>query len=128
MLRISSPADPTAQMFMRQTNTLSRQFWMLTDSSSLKEIATAEITLTYPCISTTLSIIIICKQNRSDPQIITLSNHINKQIHEQKTNSWKQHLDKIDHKHDPHSLWGTIAKLSNTTEQKHLLWNQNIPY
>ena len=55
----------------------------------------------------------IHKQNRSDPQIITLNNHINKQIHKHKTNAWKQHLDKIDHKHNPHSLWGTIAKLSN---------------
>ena len=55
----------------------------------------------------------IYKQNRSDPQIITLNNHINKQIHEHKTNTWKQHLDKIDHKHNPHSLLGTIAKLSN---------------
>ena len=57
MLRISSPTDPTAKMFMRQTNTLSRQFWMVADSSSLKEITTAQITLTYPCISTNLSII-----------------------------------------------------------------------
>ena len=55
----------------------------------------------------------ICKQNRPDPQIITLNNHINKQIHEHKTNTWKQHLDKIDRKHNPHSLWGTIAKLFN---------------
>ena len=29
----------------------------------------------------------IPKQNRSDPQIITLNNHINKQIHEHKTNT-----------------------------------------
>ena len=41
MLRISSPTDPTAQMFMRQANTLSKQFRMLTDSLSLKEITTA---------------------------------------------------------------------------------------
>ena len=34
-------------------------------------------------------------------------------MHEHKTNSWKQHLDKIDDKHNPHSLWGTMAKLSN---------------
>ena len=56
---------------------------------------------------------LLCKQNRSDSQIISLNNHINKQIHEHKTNIWKQHLDKIDHKHNPHFLWGTIAKLSN---------------
>ena len=55
----------------------------------------------------------ICKQNRSDPRIITLNNYINKQIHEHKTNTWKQHFDKIDHKQNPHSMWGTIAKLSN---------------
>ena len=55
----------------------------------------------------------IRKQNRSDPQIITLNNHINIQIHEHKTNTWKQHLDKIYHKHNLHSPWGTIAKLSN---------------
>ena len=46
----------------------------------------------------------IRKQNRSNLQIITLNNHINKQIHENKTNPWKQHVDKIDHKHNPHSL------------------------
>ena len=56
---------------------------------------------------------LICKQNRSDPQIIIVKNHINKQIHEHKTNTWKQYLDKIDHQHNPHSLWGIIAKLSN---------------
>ena len=70
----------------------------------------------------------IRKQNRSDPQIITLSNHIKKQLHEHKAKTLKQHLDKIDHKHNPHSLWGTIAKLSNkkttyTTERKHSLRN-----
>ena len=37
----------------------------------------------------------IHKQNRSDPQIITLDNHINKQIHEQKTVTWKQHWTKL---------------------------------
>ena len=52
----------------------------------------------------------VWKENRSDPQIITLNNNINKQIHEHKTNTWKQHLDKIDHKHNPHSLWGTSSK------------------
>ena len=40
-------------------------------------------------------------------QIITLNNHINKQIHKHKTNTWKQQ------KHNSHSLWGTIAQLSN---------------
>ena len=55
----------------------------------------------------------IPKQNRSDPQIITLNNHINKQIHEHKTNTRKHHLDKFDHKHNLHYLSGTIAKLSN---------------
>ena len=38
----------------------------------------------------------IRKQNRSDTQNITLNIHINKQIHEHKTNTWKQHLDKIN--------------------------------
>ena len=66
MLRISSPVDPTAQMFMRQTNTLSRQFWMLTDSSSLKKITTAQITLTYPCISASLSITVTIFANKTD--------------------------------------------------------------
>ena len=113
MMRISSPADPTAQMFKRQTNTLSRQFWMLTDSLSLKENITAQITLTCPCISSSFITVTIRIQNRSDPQIITLKNHINEQIHEHRTNTWKQHFDKIDHKHNPHSLWGTIANLCN---------------
>ena len=36
-----------------------------------------------------------------------------KQIHEHKANTWKQHLDKIDHKHNLHSTWGTIEQLSN---------------
>ena len=56
-------------------------------------------------------------------QIITLDNHIKKERYEHKTNTWKQHLDKIDHKHNPHSLWGTIAKLSNkkTPTHKHSL-------
>ena len=38
-------------------------------------------------------------------------------MHEHKTNTkqtQKQHLEKIDHKHIPHSLWATIAK--------HFLW------
>ena len=86
-------------------------------SLSLKEIGTAQIILISLCISASLFITTILnhthKQNRSYPQIITLNNHINKQIHEHKTNTWKQHLDKIDHKHNPHFLWGTIAKLSN---------------
>ena len=34
-------------------------------------------------------------------------------MHEHKTNTWKQYLEIIDHKHNPNSLWGTIAKLSN---------------
>ena len=34
-------------------------------------------------------------------------------MHEHKTNTWKQHLDKINHKHNPHFLWGTIAKQYN---------------
>ena len=51
----------------------------------------------------------ICKQKTSDSQSIT----VNKQMHEHKTNTWKQHLDEIGHRHHPHSLWGTIAKLSN---------------
>ena len=57
------------------------------------------------------------KQNRSDPQIMTLNNQKNKQIYEHKTNIWKQNLYKIDHKHCLPSFWGTIAKLSN---KKHL--------
>ena len=69
----------------------------------------------------------IHKQNGSEQQIITLNNYINKQIHEHKANTWK----KIDLEHNLHSLWGTIAKLSNKqqltqqnrTEQKHLLQN-----
>ena len=29
------------------------------------------------------------------------------------TNKWKQHVDKIDYKHNLHSMWSTIAKLPN---------------
>ena len=38
---------------------------------------------------------------------------MSKQIHEHKTNTWKQHLDNIDYIHNTHFLWGTIAKLFN---------------
>ena len=40
----------------------------------------------------------ICKQNRSDPEIITLTITYNKYLNT-KRNIQKQHLDKIDHKH-----------------------------
>ena len=30
-----------------------------------------------------------------------------------KTKTWKQHLDKIDYKHNYQTPWGTIPKLSN---------------
>ena len=66
ILGISSLTDHTLQMFMRQTNTLPRQFWMLTDSLFLKKITTAQITLTYPCISATLSITITIYANKTD--------------------------------------------------------------
>ena len=59
--------------------------------------------------------------NKSDSQIFVLHRFIKKEIHEHKTNTWKQHLDKSDHKHNPQSRWGTIAKLSN----KKLLTQQN---
>ena len=65
------------------------------------------------------------KQNKSDPQIITLNNYINKQTHEHKANTWKQLLNKIDHKNNPYSLWGTIAKLSNkkpSIKQNRSIW------
>ena len=87
---------------------------MPTDFSSLKEIITPQITFLLLHIR---KFIHHCnhtrKQNRSESQMITFNNHINRQIHEHKTNTWKQHLDKIDHKYNPHSLWGTIAKLPN---------------
>ena len=51
--------------------------------------------------------------------MITLNNHINKQIHEHKTNTWKQHRDKIDHKHNPHSLWGTAKQSYPTKNHLH---------
>ena len=66
LLRISSPTDPTAQIFMRQTNTLTRQFWMLTDSLSIKENTIAQITLTYSCISASLSIIVTIFANKTN--------------------------------------------------------------
>ena len=68
----------------------------------------------------------ICKQNRLDTAIISLNNHINKQIHKQKTLKWKQHLDKFDYEHNLHSMWGTIAKPFNKnppTKQ-----NRRIPF
>ena len=68
----------------------------------------------------------IRKQNRSNSQIITISNHINKEIYEHKTNTWIQHLDKIDHKHNSHFLWGTIAKLSNKKQPTQQ--NRNIRF
>ena len=130
MLSTSSPTYYTPQMFMWRTNTLSRKileadrlFIPKGDHNSTNHTHSLMhiCKLIHHCNH-------ICKQNRSDPHIITFNNHINKQIHEHKTNTWKQYLDKIDHKHNPHSLWGTIAKLSNkkphyTTEQKHSLWS-----
>ena len=68
----------------------------------------------------------ICKQNRLDTAIISLNNHINKQIHKQKTLKWKQHLDKFNYEHNLHSMWGTIAKPFNKnppTKQ-----NRRIPF
>ena len=56
----------SAQMFMRQTKTLSRQFGMPIDSSSLKEIKTAQITLTCPCISIFISITVTIFANKTD--------------------------------------------------------------
>ena len=109
MLRISSPTDSTAQMFMWQTNTLSRKYRMLIDSSSLKEITTAQITLTHQYVC----FIFTNKTDQTHKSLLLTITFINKKIHEHKTNIWKPHLDKIDHKHNPHSLWGTIAKLSN---------------
>ena len=55
---------------------------MPTDSSSLTEMTTTQITLTYPCISACSSKTRnhIHKQNRTNSQIITLSNYLNKQI------------------------------------------------
>ena len=123
MLRISNPADLTVQMFMRQTNTLSRQFWMLTDSSSIKKSQQHKsLSPTYHIRKLIHHHNHIHKQNKSNPKTFTLNNHINKQIHEHKTNTWKKHLDKIDHKHNSHSLWCTIAKKSinkkHPTQQK----------
>ena len=87
---------------------------MPTDFSSLKKIITAQITLTYPCIFASLSIITTIFANKTDQthksSLLTIT-ETNK--YEHKTNVWKQHLDKSDHKYNLHSLWGTIAKLSN---------------
>ena len=97
---------------------------MPTHVSSLKKIKIAQITLIYLCIfaSLSLTVTIYNQTNRLDPQIITLDNYINKQIHEYKTNIWKQHHDKTDYKHNPHSLWApwqnyaTKNYLHNKTE------------
>ena len=61
----------------------------------LKEITTIQITLTYPCIFASLSIKKIRFPNKIDQvhKSLLLNNHINKQIHEPKTNTWKQDLD-----------------------------------
>ena len=125
MLRISSPTDPRVQMIMRKTNTLTRQIWMLIIPKR-NHNSTNQTHLPMHMSKLIHQRNHIRKQNRSDPQIITLNNHINKQIHEHKTNIRKQHLYKIDHKLNPHFLWGTIAKLSGkklSTEQKHSLRN-----
>ena len=86
---------------------------MLTDSSSLRKITTAQIILTYPCIFTSYPSLypyLQIKQIRPTNHY-TLNNHVNNQIHEHKTKN--KHLDKIALKHNPHSLWGIIAMLSN---------------
>ena len=113
MLRISS-TDPILQMSLKQTNILSRQFFMLTNSSSLKKSNSKNHTHLPMHIQKRIHHCNhISKQNKLEPQIITLNNHINKQIHKHKTNTWKQHLDKIGHKHNQHCVWDTMAKLSH---------------
>ena len=105
MSRVSFPTDATPKMPMSQINTLLREYWLLTDSSSLKEMTTTQNKLTNPCESaSSINTILLHKQNRLDPQTYT---------HEHKTDNWKQHFDKIDHKPNPHSLLGTTVKLFN---------------
>ena len=131
MLRFSSPTDPTAQMFMRQTNTLSRQFWMPTGSSSLKVITTAQITHTYPYTITTFAsffITVTIFGNKTDKVYksyllsITLTNKYTN-IKQTPVNNM---LTKYDHKYNLHSLWGTIAKLSN--KKPFMQQNRSIHY
>ena len=72
MLMISSFTDLNQLMFMRQTDIFPSQYWMPTDSSSLKKIKTAQVAHICRLIQQCNR---ICKykQNRSDPQIITIT-------------------------------------------------------
>ena len=110
MLRISFPSDPTMQMFMKKNKHFIKA---VLDPDRLFILKGNYTHLPMHICKLIHHHNHIYQQNRSDLPIFTLNNHINKQIHEHKTNTWKQHLDKIDHKHNLHSLWGTIAKLSN---------------
>ena len=120
MLRISS-ADPTAQIFMRATKHLIKA---ILDAQRLFIPKGNHNSSNHTHLP--MHIRKLMHHSRSDPQIITLNNHINKQIHEHKTSTWKQHLDKIDHKHNPHSLWGTTAKLSD--KKPPIQQNRNIHF
>ena len=128
MVRISSPADPTALTFHEANKHLIKA---ILDANSLFIPKENHNSTNHTHLPMHICKLIhhhnhIHKQNRLDPQIITLNNHINKQIHKHKTNTWKQHLDKIDHKHNPHSQWGTIAKLSNKKQPTQQ--NRNIHF
>ena len=63
---------------------------MLTDSLSLKKIKTAQITLTCQGIRANSFSNIITLANETDHPNHYFNNHINKQIHEHKTNTQKQ--------------------------------------
>ena len=102
-------------MFMGQTNTLTRQFWSFNNRLFICKGNHSSINHTHLPMHIHKLIHYcsqLCKQNRSDPQIITLNNHINKQIHEHKTLG-NNILTKLIANTIHTSLWGTITKLSN---------------
>ena len=82
---------------------------MPSSSSSIKKIKAAQIALT--CLGISAS---------SDPPNHYSNNYINKQIYEHKTNAGKQHLEKIDHRHNPtpsmHCSKAIQQKTTYTTE------------
>ena len=74
---------------------------MPTDSSSLKKIKSPQIALTCPCTFASSFNNVITLANKTDQTSNHfINNHISKQIHERKASTRKQHLHKIDYKHN----------------------------
>ena len=67
----------------------------------VKKNKTVQIALICPCITSSFNnVITIANKTDHTPKSLLQQSH-KERIHEQKTNAWKHHLEKIDHKHNP---------------------------